>query len=72
MGFVLAALILMFGVVRPGQNRRKKEMQASLDLLEAEGWSALPCRKNRVICHPEQIRGPARTGKATQCRGQHY
>lgn len=37
LGFVLGALILMFGVVRPLiKSRRKKEMQQQLDLLEAE------------------------------------
>ena len=37
LGFVLAALILMFGVVRPLiKARKKKELEQQLDLLEAE------------------------------------
>jgi flagellar M-ring protein FliF len=56
-GFVLAALILMFGVVRPlVKSRRKKEMQAQLDLLEAEELErpALPQKPGDLP--PEQIR----------------
>lgn len=56
-GFVLAALILMFGVVRPlVKSRRKKEMQQQLDLLEAEELErpALPQKPGELP--PEQIR----------------
>ena len=56
-GFVLGALILMFGVVRPlMKSRRKKEMQQQLDLLEAEELErpALPQKPGELP--PEQLR----------------
>ena len=56
-GLVLAALILMFGVVRPlVKMRRKKEMQQQLDLLEAEELErpALPQKAGELP--PEQLR----------------
>ena len=57
LGFVLGALILAFGVVRPlVKSRRKKEMQQQLDLLEAEELErpALPQKSGEVP--PEQLR----------------
>ena len=56
-GFVLGALILMFGVVRPlMKSRRKKEMQQQLDLLEAEELErpALPQKPGELPA--EQLR----------------
>ena len=56
-GFVLGALILMFGVVRPlMKSRRKKEMQQQLDLLEAEELErpVLPQKPGELP--PEQLR----------------
>lgn len=56
-GFVLGALILMFGVVRPlMKSRRKKEMQQQLDLLEAEELErpALPQKSGELPA--EQLR----------------
>ncbi|HEY4665092.1 MAG TPA: flagellar basal body M-ring protein FliF, partial [Comamonas sp.] len=58
-GLVLAALILMFGVVRPIlKSRKKKEELAKLDLLEAEELErpalAAPAKPGDPT--PEQLR----------------
>lgn len=58
-GLVLAALILMFGVVRPIlKSRKKKELAAQLDLLEAEELErpalAAPSKPGEPT--PEQLR----------------
>ena len=57
LGFVLGALILMFGVVRPLlKSRRKKEMQAQLDLLEAEDLERPALTQKAGEQPPEQLR----------------
>ena len=55
-GLVLAALILMFGVVRPLVKMRRKKEQQQLDLLEAEALDRPALPQKAGDQPPEQLR----------------